>query len=210
MKKIAKFFLMMLMIVVVVSAGMTSSYANNLGYKWPNSVSNIFFYYSTDHFTTAESTAVRNAFNQWNNLQLSYSIPHAKSLFLTASSSAQTESCTVTKVETDWRYGESTIAYADNFASNGQLIYSKILLNDVNHNFSANADSGSYHIQSVVLHEAGHSLGVAHCHELENADFGCDSFTCSANIMNPAGIVRGAVRTTFQNYDIVSYQSLYQ
>ena len=35
----------------------------------------------------------------------------------------------------------------------------------------------TYDVKSVILHELGHALGIAHCHELEDGET-CFSPTC--------------------------------
>lgn len=72
--------------------------------------------------------------------------------------------------------------------------------------WSIGKKAGCYDVETVVLHELGHALGVAHCHE--KGDSSCFSPTCSKNVMQPI-INPNTVRTTLQAYDSGSYQFIY-
>lgn len=68
---------------------------------------------------------------------------------------------------------------------------------------------GCYDIQTIVQHELGHAIGIAHCHEASEGSGPCWSATCLKNVMYPIA------RTNYQNitltdYDISSYRLIYQ
>lgn len=190
----------------------TSVYAKSMGHKWPDTVDYIFFTYpavdptsevDAPMFTTAEHSAVDAAFRAWNTLPYSYSIPQAKTFFL--SGSMQTNNVITKPVS--WGYPEDALAYTEMNSPNGIASAATIKLNR-NYTFSAGIPAGTYHLQSLIMHELGHVLGIAHCHEKEESP--CSpSGSCELNIMN-WDLPAATMRTTFRSYDINSYISIYQ
>lgn len=72
-----------------------------------------------------------------------------------------------------------------------------------------------YDVWTLVGHELGHVLGVAHCHQSSSniedevtSDTECVSSTCDSNIMKPK-ISGGEKIHTLTAYDKSSYQLIY-
>lgn len=67
-----------------------------------------------------------------------------------------------------------------------------------------------YDAQSIILHELGHAIGIAHCHEKGEAgeEEKCYSQTCSSNVMRPSLAPNTQLRTLAE-YDIASKQLIY-
>lgn len=96
-----------------------------------------------------------------------------------------------------------------NGATSGKL--SKAVITISTHfNYSyGSTESGKYYYASVVAHEIGHALGIAHCHELTNGDSCPSSSNCSANLMNPIMPI-ATKKLTLQSYDSASLISIYK
>ena len=99
------------------------------------------------------------------------------------------------------------VGYTDPTLSGDEILSVNIYLNTWLYEFSVGGSSSSYDIRTVVQHELGHALGVAHCHEEGDPD-PCWSPTCNDNVMYRL-IELGEVRTTFQPYDTASYINIY-
>lgn len=98
------------------------------------------------------------------------------------------------------------VGYCEPVAVGNELLSVTVKLAE-EHNFTIGGSSNSFDIKSIVLHELGHALGVAHCHEDGDPD-PCWSPTCNDNVMYRL-FDHGEVRTTFQPYDTASYISIY-
>ena len=147
------------------------------------------------NFSTDEREAVRSAMLQWNGVTDS-SGRSIISMYL----SNYVSSNNVVK----YSFTINNLAYTSPEEINGEMQSVAILLNS-DYQWSVGSFAGKYDIQTVVLHELGHALGVGHCHEIGNQ---CSSPTCTSNVMTPV-FATGQVRTTFQNYDISTYRSIY-
>ncbi len=99
-------------------------------------------------------------------------------------------------------YTEPTYVYNGKY---NEMLGAKLTLSSST-SWSIGKKANCHDVKSVVLHELGHVLGVAHCHE--KGATSCFSPTCSKNVMQPV-IGPNTVRTTLQAYDIGSYQTVY-
>lgn len=87
----------------------------------------------------------------------------------------------------------------------GQIECAQITINKVYEFTCGTQQQGKYDFKSVILHELGHTLGIAHCHESDSKACSSD---CSNNVMGP--ILKDATaRTVLQNYDKASVVSVY-
>ncbi len=86
-----------------------------------------------------------------------------------------------------------------------------VLLLCYDYTWSTSGDPYSYDVQTVTLHELGHALGVAHCHEANGDPENkgpCWNRTCLTNVMNPVASL-GIQNTTLKEYDTASYLVTY-
>lgn len=105
------------------------------------------------------------------------------------------------------RFNESAMGLADlSELTPGEINKAKISLSrETDRPFSfGTAEAETYDFASTVLHELGHALGIAHCHEKNES---C-SYECSANVMNPNGAI-GATKMVLQDYDKASLVVVY-
>ena len=88
----------------------------------------------------------------------------------------------------------------------GNLSSFTITFNLQDFSFSTSAESGKHDIQTISLHELGHAIGIAHCHEIGASS--CFSTTCTSNVMKPTSSTN-TTRRSLQPYDSASKQSIY-
>lgn len=192
------------MVVPMAASGATRS---SNGRYWPDSVTNIYFRCNPTQFSQTEIQDISAGLNKWNGAN---SRPEAttlgvdkKYMYVTSESS-----------DNQIYYGDSAIYYGSRAIANciilpnvqsGPISCIQIELNP-HLNFTSYQSSTAYHLQSIIVHEAGHALGVAHCHE---GSASCRSSTCPSNVMNPI-IEKGQFRYTLQPYDYSSYYVIYQ
>ena len=200
MKKKINFILSVTLIFVLMYQPILV-YANSVnprlrnGYKWYDTPRNIYF---KCDFENAEREAVRAAMNTWNAVK----DPDGNSMvsmFLTTDE-------VYNEVEKTVSYN-GWIGYCDILAIGDEIAGVKIQL-DSNQKWSTTGEADAYDVQTVVLHELGHALGVAHCHEKSEGDGPCWSATCLTNVMNPSG-KKGNINTTLKEYDTASYIVIY-
>lgn len=187
---------------IVVPLSVSAQPRKSNGNHWPDGVSVLYFSYNDNDFTSAELLEIQQAFAIWNSANSMSDATtlgvHKKYMYVTAG-----ESDNEIRRPISWQYSNSYTAYCEPHYINeatGELDYVHILLND-NKNFSTTVQSDHYHLRSVVAHEAGHALGVAHCHEYGET---CRSSTCTSNVMN-RDLDTEQVRITLQPYDYSSY-----
>lgn len=185
--KLKSLFLLMICVLFITS---TCS-AATLWYYWPNTPRTVTFNCS---FSTNEREAVRSAMQQWNGVTDS----SGRSIISMYLSNYVTSDNIV-----NYSLYINAVATTQPYVIGGEVQSVNIILNS-NYQWSVGASAGKYDIQTVVLHELGHALGVGHCHEI---GYSCGSI-CSSNVMNPI-IGTGTVRTTFQYYDTSTYRSIY-
>ena len=168
----------------------------NLGRKWYDTPVDVYF---NCDFDTDERNAVSAAMDKWNSVK----DPDGNSIV----TMHLTDGLAFNYVQYGYLPG-NTVGYCDLRPTSGEEISAvTVYLND-SCNWSTTGDLDAYDIQTVVMHELGHALGIAHCHESSEGDGPCWSATCLDNIMNPfTGL--GDVNYTFQPYDTASYMMIY-
>ena len=212
MKKQKKMILRFLLSVIIIF-GMIAPIAasgaprKSNGSYWPSNVTNIYFSYSSDQFNTTEAGQLSIALGRWNSANNRTEADtlgvNKKYMYLTTGTSNNRISYPVSWV--GMGYDSSFVAVCDPYPDTGAISQVSIYLNP-NKSFSVSSQAGKYHLQSIIVHEAGHALGVAHCHELGET---CRSSTCGTNVMT-RDIDPGEVRCALQPYDYSSYYVIYQ
>ena len=134
-----------------VSANSVTSRLRN-GYKWYDTPRNIYF---NCDFETAEREAVRAAMNTWNEVK-DPDNNDMVSMFLTTDYTSN--SVIRATSYSGW------IGYWDKVAIGDEILSVTIKIAS-NEDWSTTGAEDAYDVQKVVLHELGHALGVAHCHE---------------------------------------------
>ena len=144
--------------------------AKDLGYKWNKT--SITFYCG---FSGSQKTAVQSAMTKWNAVKNSAGKTMVK-MSLTTGTADNT-------VEFNSLLPQQYVGYCDTNASGGRIYSVKVKLNS-GKQWSVGKASGKYDVQTIVIHELGHALGIAHCHELDSSykDGPCWSATCLSNV----------------------------
>lgn len=165
----------------------------NLGFKWEDTPRTVEFYCS---FTGSSRNAVQNAMNKWNAVKDIY----GENMVTMELSNDSSLDCAV-----EYAYlSAKNVGYCDMDILGTTILGARVQLNYA-YNYSVGGSASSFDIQTIVQHELGHALGIAHCHE---GDSECFSPTCSQNVMNPNSNPL-TIRHTLQDYDIASYRYIY-
>lgn len=189
-----------IMLVLLVIMGYFTYYVKaengrlRLPEKWYNTPKDAFI---KCDFSTAEREAVRAAMQQWNKVRDTKG-KSIVSLYLTTGA---TDSRVIYS-----NYSFPKIGYTEHILRGDEILGATIHLASTE-KWSVGYSPGCYDIQTVVLHELGHMLGVAHCHE-DGSEPPCFSKTCESNVMNPY-VSPGKIKRTFQEYDTASYIIIY-
>ncbi len=197
--------LLCLSLPVFASASETVEPRFASGVRWDECPSTVYFY-CNDNIQNSYKTIIRYAMNKWNAVKT----PNGDSMITLALTTD------TSKTNNEIRYdnldggvpGLMDPGTGLSETTEGRVVFTYtdiILSNKVN--WSTTGASNAYDVQTVVEHELGHALGVAHCHE-PNTRTKCYSSTCLKNVMNP-DITRGQKRTTLQEYDKSSYTLIY-
>lgn len=169
--------------------------AKDLGYKW-----NKTYVYFNCGFTTSQRNAVQAAMNKWNAVKTTTGQMMVK--FSLTTGTADNDVKFVSTLPS------GIVGYCDTNASGGKIFAVSIKLNSGNQ-WSVGKASGKYDVQTIVQHELGHALGIAHCHEASEGSGPCWSATCLSNVMYPIAKTNHR-NITLTDYDISSYRLIYQ
>lgn len=190
-----KFFSFLFVFLFCVVYTTSPAEAKDLGYRWHKS--NVYF---NSDFSSSQRTAIQSAMSKWNAVKTSDGDPMVT--FHLTTSTADNSINYINNYK-------SWVGYCSVTKSGTNLVAVQIWL-DSGYQWSTSAQSGKYDIQTVVQHELGHALGIAHCHEWAEDGYGpCWSYTCLSNVMYP--VARTNYRNvTLSDYDIASYQLIYE
>jgi hypothetical protein len=189
-------YLVLLIVFITASIFILSISVSSLsfGYKWTNTPRTVYFSSNMDSIGRSE---IQKAMTKWNQVKVKNLSP----VYMILSSSSQQNSI-------DYQNSfQSYVAYCNISHSTTEIFSVNIDLNTYYYNFSQGAVAGCYDVQSIVLHELGHGLGIRHCHEAGDSD-PCWSPTCNANVMYRL-VYTNTTKRSFQPYDTASYQSIY-
>ena len=167
----------------------------SLANKWPNKSATVTFYCGING-TWALATSA--AMSSWNAVKELTTGNDLVPLVVNTSTSTLSNKIYATT-------GYTWLASAIPVASNGLLTSVGIAIN-FDYSYATSASPGHYDMQSLILHELGHAIGVAHCHEYR--DLSCFSTTCNSNVMQPT-LSENITRRTLQDYDKASKQMTY-
>ncbi len=181
----------------------STAYGKANGHTWPRRDQYINFYIpaNSNMFTADERNEVVAAFRTWREVNYTNNYFWHLSLMTTTNSSAPNK---IIKPD-HWPYSYRFAGYTEFNESNGVITSVEIYLNN-SKGLVIGASSGKYDLRSIVIHEAGHVLGVAHCHEEGST---CGTPTCEKNAMNPNARINSIQGRTLQEYDKASYMAVY-
>lgn len=201
MKSWTKRFLLGLMACVVTfSVPLESHAAARLRTEWYYSSTPRTVYFRLQGFNSQQEIAIINSFGVWNSVK-NYQDKTMISFVRTANSQCDNVIYTVNQP------GNGVAAYCQNYpVDGGAITFTEIRIN-LGYRTSIGATINSRDFQSLVEHELGHALGVAHCHKQGASS--CFSSTDTRNVMNP-DVPYGSNRRTLTEYDIGSYQAIYR
>lgn len=156
-------------------------------------------------FGNDQLAAVQRAVNSWNSVN---DLQGDDIITLNLTTSYTGNSIDFRSMSTD--IAGYTELNDDNSAN--EIKSATVYLNSL-HSWATDGTSYCLDIESVALHELGHFLGIAHCHEQADMPAGqeegpCWSSACLTNVMNPI-TEKGEVNTTLKSYDTSSYIVIY-
>ena len=201
LKKVVSAFLALLLLAVCPIYGEEPALAAeiqprlNLGFYWHNTPRTI--YLDISDLPASFQTEAVAAMNIWNKVR---SLSGKKMVTLAKSSSS---AYTASKITYEY-IGEDKVGHTEPSYSGNELYAVHIRLNS-GKKLTVGPNPKAYDVKTIILHELGHALGIAHCHEIGNS---CFSPTCSINVMNPEMPVN-ETRTVLRAYDTSSYQMIY-
>ena len=197
MKKqiIFKCFLLALLLAGTFAVSANAAEARqNVGARWEDESATVYFYCG---FNSIWKNEISAAMNSWNNVLSLYDEIIVPMAFTSNSNH-------INKIYST--SGQTWLALAHWDKSNGYFTEMSIAFNSGSYTYTVGATSGKYDIQSIALHELGHAIGIAHCHEEEEAS--CFSQTCSTNVMQPT-ISDNCTRRNLASYDTSSKMAIY-
>lgn len=190
-----KIFCLLITFLFCIICNVPSVMAKDLGYRWHKST----VYFNSD-FNSDQRTAIQSAMNKWNAVKTS---DGASMVTFRLTTSTADNSINYINNYKSW------VGYCSVTKMGTDLKAVQIWL-DSGYEWATSAKSGKYDIQTVVQHELGHALGIAHCHEWAEDEYGpCWSYTCLSNVMYPVAR-KNYKNVTLTDYDIASYQLIYE
>ncbi len=186
------------------------------GWWW---TSNSITYYCDTSITSSMKIKIQSALSKWSNVSmngLSVSISFSETFDESSANiyfdygkiSLPIGQLAVTKI-----YDINGTENGDSACLYGAIRNCRIRIanppTNITYSFSNSGEANTYNFESIVIHELGHALGIAHCHTncTSNAPPNGTPY-CIANVMCGT-LYTATVRTTLQSYDKASLISLY-
>lgn len=201
LKKVVSAFLALLLLAVCPIYGEEPALAAeiqprlNMGYRWMGTPKNVYF--DLSGLSSSYQTQAVSAMNIWNQVR---SLSGEKMVTLNKKTNQYTQSRIIPKGMGKY----NALAEATPTLVGQEILAVEICIN-TSRELTIGANPKSYDVKSIMVHELGHALGIAHCHEGNSS---CFSPTCSINVMNPE-MPANETRTVLRAYDRSSYQMIY-
>lgn len=201
LKKAVSAFLALLLLAVCPIYGEEPALAAeiqprlNMGYRWMGTPKNVYF--DLSGLSSSYQTQAVSAMNIWNQVR---SLSGEKMVTLNKKTNQYTQSRIIAK-----KMGKFNALAEATPTLVGQEILSVEISINTSWDLTIGANPEFYDVKSIMVHELGHALGIAHCHEGNSS---CFSPTCLTNVMNPK-IPANETRTVLRAYDRSSYQMIY-
>ena len=158
--------------------------------------------FNFDGGSNAQRNAASAAMDMWNSVKHASTGANLVTMNLSTSVDTNNDIFFSARLGYFGAFGETLYTYQE-----GSSTILESVDVELNSKYSWGTTGGSgVDVQTIVGHELGHALGVAHCHAIGESS--CFSATCSTNLMNPAWGV-GDVVHSLTSYDISSYQLIY-
>lgn len=163
--------------------------AKSLGYRWMNTSSPVKFNVTLD---STWKSAITSAMGSWNNV--SSAVP----LSIATSSEGWANDIYIISTSENW------VAKMFPQQRDGYLGEADIKINN-KYPFANGAVANQYDRQSVLTHELGHSIGIAHCHNSGEAHYGPDS----TYTMYPDSFTASTAARSLEQYDKDAKNQIY-
>lgn len=194
-KNIFKHFAICALALVMVCALPLFTTAGATGIKWANPPRYIYF---RNELGTKWTSSIQRAMNTWNAVKTT-SGEMMIHLGLTSNSNEKN----VIR-SGDLTLGSNHLAVMRPTTNGLNSFVSVEIVIDLGNNYITDgANSMSVDMESLILHELGHALGIGHCHSgNEICRYG------SGNVMDPT-LAKNTKRRTLREYDKSTYRSIY-
>ena len=191
--------LLCLCLVISLLTG-TTAFAKSNGYKWKDTPVIYFDKSVLGGMDQSRINCIQRAMSTWN------SVTYNGDPMITLNFKSSVPNTIREKyVIADWVGYSYIYPIYESPPPNTVINHVDIELN-VYHSLTDGASSGSYDVQSVIQHELGHALGIAHCHE--NGETPCSS-TCYKNTMHWQSVPNSVEKRYLKTYDTSSKFSIY-
>ncbi len=195
MRKKTKMIVSFAVVMMIMISSTLFVQAKHLPFWWHDTPKTVYVY--TGDLPTLEKSLAVTSMNTWNAVRT------LDNQLMVTFTSTQNDFGADGRIH--YGYYGNYVGYCQPYYIGDELRTFDITLNNAVYQFYNGLAAGKYDIRTIMTHELGHALGVAHCHEQGET---CYSSTCSTNVMNRLAQVN-LLRRTLKPYDIASYQYIY-